>query len=277
MISRNLEESFLYLKKEFDALWNIKPRGDTLEIVTPFSTTRGEFVSVFVTWRKDILIVADGARLSALLDNPNCAADKVVEYFRDQLGVSETTRKEDKLPIFFKKCSSEELLPVAVYDLALFVSSCVNHDSYSRSREHEHQKQFAGVANDFVESTVLKMKRHEGTTIKKNHRLDDVDAFFSSIIFSPSQSRMILVSCVTGSTRDYFRNSMYKAVVNMELAESSKYTPVIDARLSIINDEAAGYADMNMSVYNLLTEKLTSEPVRWKNRDMLTDLIKFSD
>jgi hypothetical protein len=277
MIGRNLEEIFQYLKKEFNALWNIKPRGETLEIITPFSTTRGEFVSVFVTWRKDTLIVADGARLSVLLDNPKCSSDRVVEYFRGELGVSETKRKGDEASVFFKKCSSEELLPVAVYDLALFVSSCVNHDSYSRSREHEHQKQFAGVANEFVEATVLKTKKHEGVTIRRNHKLDDVGATFSSVLFSPSQGRMILVSCITGSTRDYFKNSMNKAIVNMELAETSKYSSVVDARLSIIDDEAAGYGDMNMSVHNLLTEKLTAEPVRWKDRETLTDLIKFSD
>ena len=51
--------------KAFSSLWSFKKRGNSIEIVTPVSTTNDVFVSVFLTMRGDEYIVTDGGWIDA--------------------------------------------------------------------------------------------------------------------------------------------------------------------------------------------------------------------
>ena len=48
-IIQNAERVFCNISSDFSSLWKYKLRGETLEIVTPFSTLTGSFISVFLT------------------------------------------------------------------------------------------------------------------------------------------------------------------------------------------------------------------------------------
>ena len=44
----------------YSRLWSFRERGDTVEIITPCSTTNDSFVSVFLTQRENEFIITDG-------------------------------------------------------------------------------------------------------------------------------------------------------------------------------------------------------------------------
>ena len=46
--------------KAFSSLWKIKQRGDSIEIITPVTTSNDSFVSFFLTRRGDEYVVTDG-------------------------------------------------------------------------------------------------------------------------------------------------------------------------------------------------------------------------
>ena len=62
-IIANTEQLFRDIKTDFNSLWSFNLRGETLEILTPFSTMTGNIISVFLTMREDRFIVSDGQRL----------------------------------------------------------------------------------------------------------------------------------------------------------------------------------------------------------------------
>ena len=62
-IISNAAQLFADIKTDFNSLWSFNLRGETLEILTPFSTITGNLISVFLTMREDRFIVSDGQRL----------------------------------------------------------------------------------------------------------------------------------------------------------------------------------------------------------------------
>lgn len=48
----------------YSRLWSFRERGDTVEIITPCSTTNDSFVSVFLTQRENEFIITDGGWIS---------------------------------------------------------------------------------------------------------------------------------------------------------------------------------------------------------------------
>ena len=62
-IIQNAEHLFLNISSDFNSLWKYKLRGDTLEIITPFTTMTGSYISIFLTQRDDRFIITDGQRL----------------------------------------------------------------------------------------------------------------------------------------------------------------------------------------------------------------------
>lgn len=47
-IIANTEQLFRDIKTDFNSLWSFNLRGETLEILTPFSTMTGNIISVFI-------------------------------------------------------------------------------------------------------------------------------------------------------------------------------------------------------------------------------------
>lgn len=120
----NLSALFQAVRDDFTSLWECKERGDTLEIITPYSLLSGESVSVFVTMRNDRYIVSDGARLSEIEDMQGfCLHDRKSVYYSQMLekfGIKEAVRSTDDAVFRYKSTSEMTSFTSAVYDMINF-------------------------------------------------------------------------------------------------------------------------------------------------------------
>lgn len=261
------------LIKDFGSLWQCRSRGDTLEIVTPFSTATQRFVSVFIRQRADGYIVSDGGWLlegSYFKHDPEQLIKipfDLVDFFSTSLGIASTEAEERR--IYFKKCTQSSLLSSVVHDVASFIVNVVSAESFVTNKEEdvEGKKYFQTRANSFLSS------HFDKTNIKLRHRFDDLrGVVFNAVI--EKQSELSIVAYITGSTDYYFAGDLRKAIVNFELSEKSKYRPHIRNRLSLIDDEANGYSANRMdAAMDLMREKTTHEPILWSQKDSLIELI----
>jgi hypothetical protein len=83
-----------------------------------------------------------------------------------------------------------------------------------------------------------------------------------------------LISYVTGSTTTYFENDLRKSIVNFEISERSSSQKDIKSKISIINDQSEGYnANKSESLINLLSEKLTTKPILWSEKEKILEIL----
>ena len=77
--------------KAFSSLWKIKQRGDSIEIITPVTTSNDSFVSVFLTRRGDEYVVTDGGWIDAGVYNideeSNINFNSIVNHFQASYGI----------------------------------------------------------------------------------------------------------------------------------------------------------------------------------------------
>ena len=130
------------LRAEFGNLWQCEPKGKTLEIVTPFSTANGHFISLFVTERESDIIITDGGwvRATTYLDDgeemSDSTANAAINYFSIQYSV-QSYKAADGKEYFFKRTQKKEQISAFVHDLANFISGVVNELSYANATEGE--------------------------------------------------------------------------------------------------------------------------------------------
>lgn len=125
-----------YIKESFNHLWNIRHRGESLEITTPFVTINSDFVTVFLTKKNsDFWIVTDGGWLDdgryGVIDYSS--GNKIIDYFRKEYEIKSTTRKTDGRIINWIGTKEEKMIPTIIYNLATFISQVVSSiEVYSR-------------------------------------------------------------------------------------------------------------------------------------------------
>ena len=262
------------LIKDFGSLWQCHRRGETLEVVTPFSTATQRFVSVFIRRREDGFIISDGGWLSEGTyrkhdpEQVSETPDALVEFFSSSLGIISTETGDRK--IFFKKCSQLSLLSSAVYDVANFLVNVVSTESFVTRKEEDSDARefFQTRANSFLAN------HYDRGDVKLRHRFDDLHGVvFNAVI--ERRSEISIIAYVTGSTDHYFAGDVRKAIVNFELSAKTKYRDHIKRRLSLVDDEAAGYSPNRLdAIMGLMREKTTHDPVLWTNKDALLGMIE---
>jgi hypothetical protein len=260
-----------HLKRDFGALWQCRPRGNSLEIITPFSTATQEFVSVFITVRDGQLIVSDGGWLINEHLSRAMPASEVsfvdcigyADHFGTAFGVSKWNESSERV-FFYKRCENLKLLSNAVYDVANFVSSVVNASTLPCETEDRARKQlFRSRANVFF-------KENYGERAELGYRLPDVKtARFSVAVLEPSNLSLIMY--VSGSAQDYFTRDFHRAIVNFELLEKSKMAPHVKRRIAFLDDEAEGYG-RNEELIQLL-EVHHATTVTWREKGDLAEML----
>ena len=102
--------------------------------------------------------------------------------------------------------------------------------------------------------------------------LDDFQSIkFNAII--NKDSKLCLLTYVTGSTQNYFEDDLRKSIVNFEIAIKSKYKDLIKERITIINDTSDGYLPEKSSyIFELLNEKTTRKPIKWTEKEQIAEL-----
>ena len=270
----NLLDIFKTIKDDFCSLTTYKLRGESLEIITPFSTLNNKFVSVFIKEIKGKYVISDAGWTDLNYYDINISeeSDDIIEriftYYQQSFEISTTSDKAGTLH-YFKTCENPRDIPGNVYDLANFVVGAVNSLGirYKDEKEEKERETFRKDANTF-----LKVNYNDNVKLQKS--LDD----FQNIRFNAlitKNSDIFLVSYVTGSSSYYFTNDLRKTIVNFEISEKSKYRSFIREKVSIINDQADGYHPEKLSsMMDLLNEKVTQEPIKWSEKEKILEIIK---
>lgn len=113
------------LRSEFGSLWQCRSRGQTLELVTPYSTVNGHFASVFVTRRGADIVVTDGGWISSTTyhEDGEQASDQtvngIIEYFASRYSIA-VHKADDGRTYYFKQARMEAQVPAFVHDMANF-------------------------------------------------------------------------------------------------------------------------------------------------------------
>lgn len=270
----NLLDIFSAVKSDFCELTTYKIRTNSVEIITPFSTLNNKFVSVFVKYSQNQIVVSDGGWIDLnyyetnINEDSEAIIDRVTSYYLQNYQIKTTADNVGTL-YYFKVCKSKEEISSVVFDLSNFIVGVVNALSvtYKDEKEEKEKETFRQDANSFL------VANYDEKNVKLRKSLDDyTNIKFNAIITRGSQ--LNLITYVTGSTPFYFEYALSKTIVNFEISEKSKYNSFVKERISIINDLADGYhPEKSGSILNLLTEKTSKEPIKWTEKERLLEYI----
>ncbi len=261
------------IKSAFCNLTNFKVRQNALEVITAYSTVNSKFVSVFITLTNNKIVVTDSGWIdqnyyeTPFYDDSELIINRVTTSFQSSFNVKTTFDKEG-VKFYYKTCDTVEQIPSVVFDLANFIVGVVNAFciQYKDEKEEKERETFKRDANDYLKANYF-------DKVKLRASLDDFQSIkFNAIIFK--SSKLYLLTYVTGSTQTYFENDLRKSIVNFELAAKSKYTDQIKERITIVNDKSDGYLpDKSASIFELLREKTSREPVKWTEKEQILELV----
>lgn len=271
-----METLFDIIRSDFDSLWKVKMRGTTLEVVTPIATTSDKFVSVFITKRDDSYIVTDGGWISEgkydsdlpLLDDIYV---RVFDYYKSEYGINELAA--NNYIYYFKKTTNKGMVSSLVFDLATFTSSVISASfiNYQEKKEFDNSKRFQSRANAFIKEIVpynIQVK-HNAWALEKYKSLR-----FHALI--PFKNRLTLVSYVTGSNNDYFRNSLAMANMRFEVVEKDGFNGIVANKVLLIDDTVKSYKSPEMiPIISIITNNAKRINLPWSERDKIKKAVGF--
>lgn len=272
-MSSRCDEILPMVRADFDALWHCKPRGNSIEITTPFSTTTRKCVSVFITTRETDFIVSDGGWIEDSADfyELNDGVENVnfhfyLEHYLHVHGVSVSYRP-DKTRVFFKRCSRRDLLSSCIYDVTNFVLGTVNAVAIPQSASEEVQREtFRQQANEYLQAHFENVQFRQALEGVKSHRY--------SAVIAPRPSSLILISYVTGSSTRYFGRELNHAICGFMVANNSVSHPYIRARVALLDDSAGGYSTSKFLDDLGLLPSHNAHAVTWRERESLESLVE---
>ncbi|WP_448104624.1 hypothetical protein [Pedobacter panaciterrae] len=269
----NNVDIFKIVKDEFCSLWSFKERGNSLEIITPFSTTNSKLISVFLTKRGDDFIITDGGWImngeyGVKVDLEDEIFLRIYDHYTHYYNVKTITNKATKY--YYKSISSLQLIPSLVYDMGHFMMAIISTSQiqFYDEKEKNERETFKSDANSFLTSFL-----HKDKVIFNKELSKDYNVKFNAIVADGGKIK--LVKYVTGSTVSYFSNSLTKATVDFEIANGSPFNDVIIERVALINDAAQGFVEGSLFRYiYALQDHTMRDVVRWSQRDNLIKILQ---
>ena len=271
-----METIFDIIRKDFDSLWKVKMRGSTMEVTTPVATTSDKFVSVFITKRGDSYVVTDGGWISegkydSDLPLLNDIYARVFEYYKSEYGVNELAA--NNYIYYYKKTSDISMVSSLVYDMASFTSSVISASfiNYQEKKEIDNSKRFQTRANAFIKEIAPRdiQIKHNAWAIEKYKSLR-----FHALI--PFKGRLTLVSYVTGSNNDYFRNSLALANMRFEVVERDGFNGIVSNKVLLIDDTVKSYSSPEMTpIIGIIANKAKRISLPWSERDKIKKAVGF--
>lgn len=271
-----LETLYKDIVTSFGNLWSYKIRGKSIEIITPFATTNHRFISVFLTIQDNYYIVTDGGWIEQGIYDNNFNLDedcykKIIMHYQNVFNIKETINSA-KTTYFYKKVSNPISIASIVFDMSNFISTIVSLSfvEYTEKEEKETKERFNKKANFYLSQIVDK------DNIKFNAPIDDNKKIKFSAIINKSQSELILLNYITGSSDYYFNNSISKTNMMFEMALKTQYSRFIRKKISIIDTEANGYIPQKVNPFlSHLSENTNSIEVNWHEREKLPSLLNI--
>lgn len=271
---KDLKEIFSDVQNSFSALWQFKERGNAIEIITPYATTSAKFISVFVSTQNHEFIVSDGGWIDeqvydCVLELDNECFQKIHEHYLNSFNIKRTNGLGDTI-FYYKKTNSEKAIASIIMDLSVFISNIVSlaQVEYSDKEEKQSIKRFNKKANDYLKTFVEKDNLNTSGYLgdEKNVRCD---AYINT-----SNSRLIVLNYITGSTASHFTNSISKANFMFEMAAKSKYHPYIIRKISLIDTISKGYDSIRFAHFLAhLHENTKAIEINWSDKNKLKELI----
>ena len=255
----------------YNSLWRTKVHGNSIELITPISTTNNIFVSVFLTKRQDNYVVTDGGWLynefyETSIDIEESEYNRLFTYYLEYYNIKKTIG--NGIECYYKKTDKAILVPNIVYDLSNFISAVVSATfiGFRDIKEQEDLKRFTTKAKNFLKSIAddvdFNSSIHESIKAVK----------FGAVI--KNTNRITLVNFVSGTNTSNFINSACKSNTNFEIADSSPMAEFIHRKISIINNQAEGYNEQKVARYITLLElKHKTKPINWTERELVKNLL----
>ena len=259
---------FDIIKSDFNSLWKIRMRGETMEVVTPIATTSDKFVSVFIAKRGDAYVVTDGGWISEgkydsdlpLLDE---IYGRVFEYYKSEYNVNELAA--NNYIYYYKKTTDIKMVSSMVFDMASFTNGVVSASliNYQEKKELDNSKRFQTRANAFIKD-MFPMDvhvKHNAWAIEKYKSLR-----FHALI--PIHNKLTLVSYVTGSKDEYFRNSLALANMRFEIVEKDGFNGIVAKKVILIDDTVKSYKSKDLApIISIITNNPNRVNLPWSERE----------
>lgn len=270
-----MDTLFNIIRSDFDSL-KFKMRNSTLEVVTPIATTSDKFVSVFITIKGDSYVVTDGGWISegkydSDLPLLNEIYSRVFDYYKSEYGVNELAT--NNYIYYYKKTTNKAMVSSLVYDLATFTSSVISASfiNYQEKKELDNSKRFQSRANAFIKEVVphnIQVK-HNTWVLEKYKSLR-----FHALI--PFKNRLTLVSYVTGSNNEYFRNSLAMANMRFEVVEKDGFNGIVANKILLIDDTVKSYTSPEMiPIIGIITNNSKRINLPWSEREKIRKAVGF--
>jgi hypothetical protein len=223
-----------YLKeiiKQYSALWKIKERGETIEIITPMVTTTDMFISVFITVRGDEFVVTDGGQMLSEVYDVDFSSDaqtheRMINFFSEQFEIC--CVKQNKKTFYYKKVCKIEKIPQAVFDLSNFIASTINSIDIPL-KEERVDKQFRIKAKNYLDEHFHYLNISFDKTVD-----DDINIKFNAI--TNNRGKFQLVNFITGSSSAYYTSSLCKSNMGFYMVAQSGISTNIDRMISLMDD-----------------------------------------
>lgn len=270
----SLTEIYNDIKEAFCSLWTYKIRGNTIEVITPFSTPTSKFISVFITQRDDHYIVTDGGWLLSgeyysLYEIEGQEFSNLLLYFESFYELKKTSQVGSTY--FYKSTDKPDLIPNLVYDISQFISQILATASSQLNEsvdEIKERENFRKSADNFLSGIINK----QDIQFRESLGNDYESVRFNAIIRQGVS--LSLIKYVTGSTPDIFKKSLTNATVDFEIANASLYRDFIRRRVAFINDQAQGYDPRRIYHYIKNLEQHTKMPgVFWSKKEDLFNIL----
>ncbi len=260
------------LRSDFGSLWSCIKRGNTLEIITPYVYPNKEFVSVFITVRREKIIVSDGGALSDFIEasiDDVAFAEAAMSKFSDNWDIDKHVQGSKSERIFyFKACEKLNLVTSAIFDVCNFISSVASASELAITEEESQERESFRAQAD----KVIKLAAPKGIPVSYNRKFPEIpEASFSAV--ATGTSKLWLIIYVTGSSLKYFQLSLSNAIINFEFAQESPLKNQIAKKITLLNNQAIGYQPLQLQHRREKLENVTPDVLSWTERDKLKDLL----
>lgn len=258
-----MQDIFRQITSSFGALWKCRPRGESLEVITPFPTSTDMYVSVFITKRGDVWIATDGGWMFKGIYNCELPLDekmysKVFDFFVDDYGIKSTTSVSGET-FYYKGTRDRRFVPNIVFDLANFISQTVSV-ALVQFREQTEQERFSRQVRSFLKSRLNDDRLRFNTCFSEHLQ----GARFNAVISSP-HGRFSIVNFASGHTPSNLKNSIARASFNLDYIGYSPEAYRVANRIVLIDDERFPFDSPKLMDTLALCRHKNQQPFSWSH------------
>ncbi|MBQ7207238.1 MAG: hypothetical protein IJS01_05505 [Lentisphaeria bacterium] len=239
-IITNITHLFQDIKCDFNFLWNFKLRGNTVEIITPFSTLARNTLSVFITQRENRFIVSDGRRLFDNIEENNFEINRRNAVYLDEIASIYEVKKTTENHLYFKSTDNIKLISSYIYDIVFFQKAVFDNifadEMFFLSEVQDGW--FSTRMNNLLSKKIDENKKHNRLfSVPKGHPLMKV-AGFNTVLQYQGCATLWAAMYITGSTQGVYADHICRANTGFMYVKNET-TLNCQVKLAAIFDEDA--------------------------------------